>query len=136
MKKKTKFILAGIGLLIVLRITARVIYDRYYKISLTSFNRSTLIGVAKSPDGKHEVKSDKRVYVEGNPAEAKDGETAGYLLCVVTNTENQEYREILWLNNFSSDHVTVEWLDNRTVRINNLITLDIYKDMYDYRRNW
>lgn len=60
------------------------------------------------------------------------GATVDYaVLGVVTNQESRRSKNIYW--QYHCQTATVEGLDDRTVKINDIV-LDVEKDTYDYRR--
>lgn len=121
-------------------------YDNYYKVDKSQFHYTFLARIVDSPDNKYAIsieiyktsKNSQDSYIEGN-------------LELVSKRRGipwKTIRTIFWQKVKSSDinnkrignlrldnWVDVVWIDKETVRINN-ISVNIVKDVYDYRRNW
>ena len=82
-----------------------------------------IITTSNSPDSSYTVTA----YLNNG------GATVDYaVLCAVKNNKNGKERNIYW--NYHCSTADIQWVDNKTVRINET-ELDVTKDLYDYRRN-
>ncbi len=79
--------------------------------------------VSKSPDSSYTVTA----YLNSGGAT-----TAFSVLGTVKNNKTERERNIYW--NYRCTTATINWVDDNTVNING-VTLDVRKDIYDYRRH-
>lgn len=113
------------------------VYNNFYRIDRSQFHYIFLSRIVDSPDGKYDIsleilrttEDSEITYIEGNLI-AKSQQR---------DIPSTKVKTIFWQKVNSIDikdnWVDVSWIDNETVKINN-ITVNIFKDVYDYRRNW
>lgn len=113
------------------------VYNNFYRIDRSQFNYIFLSRIVDSPNDKYEISLDilrttedsEITYIEGKLI-AKSQQR---------DIPSTKVKTIFWQKVNSIDikdnWVDVSWIDNETVKINN-ITVNIFKDAYDYRRNW
>lgn len=117
-------------------------YDNYYKVDISQFHYTFLSRIVDSPDSKYQIsisilkssQNSEDSYIKGDlhlVSNQRDVPKTIFWQKVNSSDINNKWINGLWLDNW----VDVVWLDKETVRINN-ITVDIFKDVYDYRRNW
>ncbi|MDU6854701.1 MAG: DUF5412 domain-containing protein [Zhenhengia sp.] len=107
-------------ILILICVLAYGIYWAFFDVQ--RIKGQELLGSYLSPDQTYEVTT----YLNNG------GATVDYaVLGVVTNQESRRSKNIYW--QYHCQTATVEWLDDRTVKINDIV-LDVEKDIYDYRR--
>lgn len=108
-------------LLIVFALISYGIYWAFFDIQ--RLDGQEVITVSESPDSSYTVTA----YLKNG------GATTDYaVLCAVKNNKTGKERNIYW--NYHCSTAVIQWLDDKTVRING-IELDVTKDLYDYRRN-
>ena len=113
-----KKIIFLILLLVVLLICAKCTYDVFF--SLNALPEGELISSSVSPDGTYEIK----IYL------CNGGATVDYAIRGELVYENGA-KNIYWA--YHEQDAKVSWLDNYTVKINDII-LDVRYDKYDYRK--
>lgn len=147
MKKRTLIILTTlITITLCLIIVGFYSYDNYYKIDISQFNYSFLSRIVDSPDGKYQIS----ISIFKTSEDSEDSYIKGDLISVSKQLDvpSKTIKTVFWQKVNSSDikkkciddvwldnWVDVVWLDKDIVKINN-ITIEIFKDAYDYRRNW
>lgn len=138
MKKRILKIFAIISVVVLcLGLIGFYVYNNFYRIDRSQFNYIFLSRIVDSPNGKYAISLDilrtaedsQITYIEGNLI-AKSQQR---------DIPSTKVKTIFWQKVNSIDirdnWVDVSWIDNETVKINN-ITVNIFKDAYDYRRNW
>lgn len=142
MKKRTVVIIASVIIVtLCLCLSGLYCYNNYYKIDMSQFNYIFLSRIVDSPDGKYQIyisvlknsENSEFSYIKGNlylVSKQGDAPKTIFWQKVNSNDINNKWVNGAWLDNW----VDVVWIDKETVRINN-ITVDIFKDVYDYRRN-
>lgn len=143
MKKRTLRIIISVMIVtICLCLVGLYCYDKYYRIDTSQFHYTFLSRIVESPDGKHQVfitvykdsENSEVAYIKGNlnlVSSQKDApKTIFWQKVNSSDIDNRLINDML-LDNW----VDVEWINNDTVKINN-ITVNIHKDIYDYRRAW
>lgn len=147
MKKRTLRIVTTIIIVtLCLSLIGFYSYDKYYKIDISQFNYSFLSRIVDSPDGKYQIS----ISIFKTSENSEDSYIKGDLVLVSKQIDipSKTTKTVFWQKVNSSDiknkwiddvcldnWIDVVWLDKGTVKINN-ITVDIFKDVYDYRRNW
>lgn len=113
------------------------VYNNFYRIDRSQFHYIFLSRIVDSPNDKYDIsleilratEDSEITYIEGNLI-AKSQQR---------DIPSTKVKTIFWQKVNSIDikdnWVDVSWIDNETVKINN-ITVNIFKDVYDYRRNW
>ena len=121
MKKKTKIIASVLTLLIVLiGLLGYGIHWAFFDIQRLSGQK--IIATSDSPDGQYTVTAYKN----------NGGATTGYsVLATVVDHDHQKSRNFYW--QYHCEDATIIWVDETTVEING-VSLDVWKDTYDYRR--
>lgn len=121
------------------------VYNNFYRIDRSQFHYIYLSRIVDSPNGKYAITLDilrtteksETTYIEGNliaKSQQIDIPSAKvktiFWQKVNSSDIKNKWIDDVWLDNW----VDVNWIDNETVKINN-ITLNIFNDVYDYRRN-
>jgi|GEM_PF-1611227 len=127
-------------------ITGFYFYNIYYNIDLSQFNYSFLSRIVDSPDGKFQIS----ISIFKTSEDSEDSYIKGDLISVSKQKDvpSKTIKTVFWQKVDSSDiknkwiddvwldnWVDVFWLDEEIVKINN-ITIEVFRDVYDYRRNW
>ena len=115
-KKHKKFLFMLIVLIIMILL---------YNSSLMMLNLPTgdYINSVDSPTGKYTIKSYRY----------SGGATMDWTLRVeLVNNETNKKKNIYWV--YHEDNANMKWIDEKTVEING-IQLNIFKDVYDWRKN-
>jgi hypothetical protein len=115
------------------------IYNTFYRIDTKQYKYSFLSRIVPSPDDNYQIV----VLIEKTTEESEISYIKGSVVKKSINDSGEvsynHYKTILWQKQNSKDIVdnmiNVEWISNEVVTINN-ITLNIHKDVYDYRRSW
>ena len=114
-----KKIIFLILLIVILFMCAKCTYDVFF--SLNALPEGELMNSSVSPNGTYEIK----IYL------CNGGATVDYAIRGELVYEN-EAKNIYWA--YHEQDAEVEWLDNYTVKINDII-LDVRYDKYDYRKH-
>jgi hypothetical protein len=124
------------------------VYNSFFKIDLNQFHYDMCVMNSVSPDGMHQIELD--IVGEVDELREEKGKIVGekndtyyeyarlwYDPTVdkngCTNWTDKNSKIIYWQKNCTDNQV--QWIDNEHVKING-VTLNIYKDTYDYRRSW
>jgi hypothetical protein len=135
--KKKKFMFIIIAIVLCIGLIGFSIYDNFYKIDLTQFEYDFLAQIVPSPDAKYTISID--IY-----RTTEDSEISYISGLLIRESDNVQIpdtlvKRIFWQkvnsNDIENNWIDVTWLDNETVNINN-ITVNIFKDVYDYRRQF
>lgn len=121
MKKKTKIIICIFSILVVvIGLMAYGIHWAFFDIQRIS-GQEVIVSV-DSPDGRYTATAYRN----------NGGATTGYaVLAKIIDNHTQKSKNIYW--QYPCETADIVWLDETTVQING-ISLDAWKDTYDYRK--
>ena len=116
---RKKIIIISLVILAVVCLIAYAI-NRFF-FSIQGIKGQVILEQSTSSDGKYTVTS----YLNNG------GATTDFaVLCQVKNNKTNKTKNIYW--QYHCETARIEWIDNKKVKIND-ITLDVTKDIYDYR---
>ncbi len=116
--KKKLYLLIVLGFIIFIGVSA---YKLFF--SLDNLPKGELINQVKSPNGTYTIKG---YIISGNAT--VDFAIRGEL---IFNKEKRRPKTIYW--NYHEEKANIKWINEHTVQINK-VTLDVLKDIHDFRR--
>lgn len=124
MKKRKWIIPLAITLCCFIAIIGLITYGVYWAFfDIQRIDGQEVITICESPDSSYTVTA----YLNSGGAT-----TAFSVLGTVRNNKTERERNIYW--NYRCTTANINWVDDNTVNING-VTLDVRKDIYDYRRH-
>ena len=119
MKKHKKIAIIGLVIAIVLVLSYGINWAFF---DIQRLSGQEVISTSVSPTGKYTVSAYKN----------DGGATTGYaVLATVVDNNDQKSRNFYWQDD--CENATIVWIDETTVEING-VSLNVWKDTYDYRR--
>ena len=124
MKKRKWVIPLAITLCCFIAIIGLITYGVYWAFfDIQRIDGQEVITICESPDSSYTVTA----YLNSGGAT-----TAFSVLGTVRNNKTEREHNIYW--NYRCTTANINWVDDNTVNING-VTLDVRKDIYDYRRH-